>query len=42
MIYQYDLEEIVSKENHLRKVQSVVNFGKISRKYLELKTTVGR
>ncbi len=42
MIYQYDLEKIISKEHFLRKVQTVVDFGKVSRKYLELKTTVGR
>lgn len=42
MIYQYDLEKIISKEHYLRKVQMVVDFGKISRKYLELRTTVGR
>lgn len=42
MIYQYDLDKIVAKEHYLRKVQLVVDFGKISQKYSELKTTVGR
>jgi transposase, IS5 family len=39
---KYDLDTIVSQEHALRKIAGVVSFGKIAKKYVELKTTVGR
>ena len=41
-IMKYDLEAIVRQDHELRKVTHVVDFTKIARKYIELKTTVGR
>lgn len=42
LIFSYDVEKIVSKDHELRKVAKVVDFVKIARKFIELKTTVGR
>ena len=42
LIFSYDLERIVSSEHELRKIAKVVDFVKIARKFVELKTTVGR
>ena len=42
LIFSYDLEKIVSADHELRKIASVVDFVKIARKFVELKTTVGR
>ncbi len=41
-IFKYDLEMLVRADHELRKVAGVVDFGKIARKYIELKTVVGR
>ena len=41
-IFKYDLNALVRPEHELRKVNTVVDFSKIARKYIELKTTVGR
>jgi IS5 family transposase len=42
MFWKYDLNKLVSGEHPLRKTEELVNFGKISRKYTELKTPLGR
>jgi transposase, IS5 family len=42
LIFNYDLEKIVSGDHELRKVNEVVDFVKIARKFVELTTTVGR
>lgn len=39
---KYDLDKIVQEDHVLRKIDSLISFQKISRKYIELKTTVGR
>ncbi len=41
-IFKYDLNVIVRTDHELRKVSAVVDFGKIARKYIELKTVLGR
>lgn len=41
-IFKYDLDVLVRPEHELRKVNTVVDFSKIARKYIELRTTVGR
>ncbi len=41
-IFKYDLNVIVRTDHELRKVSAVVDFGKIARKYVELKTVLGR
>ena len=41
-IMSYDLNALVRGDHELRKVNEVVDFTKIARKYIELKTTVGR
>ena len=41
-VFKYDLNALVRPEHELRKVNTVVDFSKIARKYIELKTTVGR
>lgn len=41
-IMKYDLDALVRQDHELRKVTRVVDFTKIARKYIELKTTVGR
>lgn len=41
-IMAYDLETIVRADHDLRKISQVVDFGKIARKYVELKTELGR
>ncbi len=41
-IFKYDLNVIVQTDHELRKVSAVVDFGKIARKYVELKTVLGR
>jgi IS5 family transposase len=42
LIFNYDLEKIVRADHELREVNKVVDFVKISRKFVELRTTVGR
>jgi transposase, IS5 family len=42
LIFNYDLEKIVRKDHELRKIAQTVDFLKIARKFVELKTTVGR
>jgi len=41
-IMKYDLDAIVRPDQELRKVNETVDFTKIARKYIELKTEVGR
>lgn len=41
-IFHYDLEQLVRADHQLRKVACVLDFGKVARKYVELKTIVGR
>lgn len=41
-IMKYDLDAIVRPDQELRKVNKTVDFAKIARKYIELKTEVGR
>lgn len=41
-IMKYDLNALVRQYHELRKVTRAVDFTKIARKYVELKTTVGR
>ena len=41
-IFKYDLNQLVRTDHELRKVSAVVDFGKIARKYVELRTIVGR
>ena len=41
-IMNYDLETLVRADHELRAINRVVDFGKIARKYIELKTEVGR
>ena len=41
-IFKYDLNTIVRTDHELRKIAVVVDFGKIARKYVELKTLLGR
>ena len=41
-IMSYDLNALVRGEHELRKINTTVNFEKIARKYVELKTIVGR
>ncbi len=41
-IMKYDLDAVVRPEQELRKVNETVDFAKIARKYIELKTEVGR
>lgn len=41
-IFKYDLNKLVREDHELRKVSAVVDFGKIARKYVELRTVVGR
>jgi len=41
-IMKYDLNALVRQDHELRKVTRAVDFTKIARKYVELKTTVGR
>lgn len=41
-IFRYDLDKIVREDHQLRKISGIVDFAKIARKYVELKTTVGR
>ena len=38
----YDLNVLVSSEHELRKVNETVDFVKIARKFVELKTALGR
>jgi IS5 family transposase len=42
LFMHYDLEKIVSPEHVLRGVNRVISFGKIAKKYIELRTTLGR
>lgn len=42
LIFKYDLDKIVSPEHELRKVDNVVDFVKIARKFVELTSTLGR
>ena len=41
-IFKYDLNQLVRTDHELRKVAAVVDFGKIARKFVELKTVLGR
>ena len=41
-IMDYDLEILVRPDHELRKIAGVVDFGKIAKKYVELKTELGR
>lgn len=41
-IFKYDLEKLVRADHELRRIAEVVDFGKIARKYVELRTIVGR
>lgn len=41
-IMKYDLNDLVRNDHQLRKVNTTVDFSKIARKYVELKTEVGR
>ena len=41
-IFKYDLEKLVRTDHELRKIAQAVDFDKIARKYVELKTVVGR
>ena len=41
-IFKYDLNTLVRTDHELSKVAVVVDFGKIARKYIELKTELGR
>ena len=41
-IMSYDLNALVRADHELRKINATVGFEKISRKYVELRTTVGR
>ena len=41
-IFKYDLNTLVRTDHELRKIAAVVDFGKIARKYIELKTELGR
>ena len=41
-IFKYDLEKLVRTDHELRKTAQAVDFDKIARKYVELKTVVGR
>ncbi|MDP2934856.1 MAG: IS5 family transposase [bacterium] len=41
-IMKYDLNALVRQDHQLRKINTTVDFCKIARKYVELKTTVGR
>lgn len=41
-IFKYDLNTLVRRDHELRKVTAVVDFGKIARKYIELRTLLGR
>ena len=41
-IFKYDLAKLVRTDHELRKIAGVVDFGKIARKYVELRTVVGR
>jgi IS5 family transposase len=42
LIFSYDLEKIVAVDHELRKVAKTVDFTKIARKFIELRTTLGR
>ena len=41
-IFKYDVNKLVRTDHELRKVAAVVDFGKIARKFVELKTVLGR
>jgi len=41
-IMDYDLEILVRADHELRKIAKVVDFGRIAKKYVELKTELGR
>lgn len=41
-VFQYDLNALVRQDHKLRKINKVISFQKISRKYIELKKETGR